>query len=545
MKNEFVIAISQLSAEKNLDQATVFSAVEAAMASALKKDDLQYAEVKVEVDRDTGEIKYYRQYTVTPDDDIEDDEIEVSPERAAQMGFPGKKPGDTILEPVETTAQAGRIAAQTAKQVVLQRLREAERESVFEDFTGKEGELVSGTVLRVEGGRRQVILDLGRTEAVLPSAEQVRAEHYRVGQRLRVYVKEVYKASKGPQVVVSRSHPNLLKRLFELEIPEIARGAVEIMGIARDAGHRAKIAVISRQHGIDPIGACVGVRGSRIQNIVNELGGERIDMIRWDPVEEAYVANALSPAEVVSVHIDRDTNTAFLAVPDKQLSLAIGKEGQNARLAAQLTGRRIDIRAESAVISAGDDLYPPPEPNMEAIPLERAASATAVAEAAALPDIIAPSQATYARPGLPGERAPLTPRTGSPRRADEEEVRLTPEQEVLAAFVDAEEEPVAAAPVEAPTPAPRRERETATGLRFAEEIGDLQIEEEEGDARRGAAAKRKTRRPGPAARVRAVPPKGGGGARRFDLDEEEIEAALHGEDFLDDDDDEGDDEDEY
>ncbi|PKN79428.1 MAG: transcription termination/antitermination protein NusA [Chloroflexi bacterium HGW-Chloroflexi-9] len=338
MKNEFVIAISQLSAEKNLDQATVFSAVEAAMASALKKDDLQYAEVKVEVDRDTGEIKYYRQYTVTPDDDIEDDEIEVSPERAAQMGFPGKKPGDTILEPVETTAQAGRIAAQTAKQVVLQRLREAERESVFEDFTGKEGELVSGTVLRVEGGRRQVILDLGRTEAVLPSAEQVRAEHYRVGQRLRVYVKEVYKASKGPQVVVSRSHPNLLKRLFELEIPEIARGAVEIMGIARDAGHRAKIAVISRQHGIDPIGACVGVRGSRIQNIVNELGGERIDMIRWDPVEEAYVANALSPAEVVSVHIDRDTNTAFLAVPDKQLSLAIGKEGQNARLAAQLTG---------------------------------------------------------------------------------------------------------------------------------------------------------------------------------------------------------------
>lgn len=541
MKNEFVIAISQLSAEKNLDTATVFAAVEAAMASALKKDDLQYADVKVQINRDTGEIKYFRQYEVMNDDDIEDDEIQVSPERAAAMGFPGKKVGDFILEEVQASAQAGRIAAQTAKQVVLQRLREAERESVFEDFTGKEGELVSGTVLRVEGGRRQVILDLGRTEAVLPSAEQVRAEHYRVGQRLRVYVKEVYKASKGPQVVVSRSHPNLLRRLFELEIPEIARGAVEIMGIARDAGHRAKIAVISRQHGIDPIGACVGVRGSRIQNIVNELGGERLDIIRWDPVEEAFVANALSPAEVVSVRIDRETNTAFLAVPDKQLSLAIGKEGQNARLAAQLTGRRIDIRAESAVIAAGDDLYPPPEPNMDAIPVERAA-AHAV-EVAPLPDIVAPSQAAYARPGLPGERAPLTPRPVAPKREEEEEeVRLTPEQEVLAAFVE-EEEPAAAAPVEEATAAPRRERESPTGLRFAEEIADLRIEDEDPDAiRRGAAAKRKARRPGPAQRVRAAGPQRGGG-RRFEVDEEEIEAALKGDDFLDDD--EGDDEDDY
>ncbi|MDA0271103.1 MAG: transcription termination factor NusA, partial [Chloroflexi bacterium] len=495
MKNEFVIAISQLSAEKNLDSGTVFAAVEAAMASALKKDDLQYAEVKVEIDRDSGEIKYFRQYTVTPDDDIEDDEIQVSPERAAQMGFPGKHAGDTVLEAVEASPQAGRIAAQTAKQVVLQRLREAERESVFEDFTGKEGELVSGTVLRVEGGRRQVILDLGRTEAVLPSAEQVRAEHYRVGQRLRVYVKEVYKASKGPQVVVSRSHPSLLKRLFELEIPEIARGAVEIVGIARDAGHRAKIAVISRQHGIDPIGACVGVRGARIQNIVNELGGERIDIIRWDPVEEAYVANALSPAEVVSVRLDRETNTAFLAVPDKQLSLAIGKEGQNARLAAQLTGRRIDIRAESAVIAAGDDLYPPPEPNMEALPLERAPSAT-VATVMPPAESMAPSQQAYARPGLPGERA-AAPR---PAVEAEPEVQLTPEQEVLAAFVD-DDEPEAVAPVEeAPV---RREREAVGGLRFAEEIGELQVEEEDMDARRGAAPRRGARgRPGPAARVR-------------------------------------------
>src|SRR5690606_18987369 len=245
-----------------------------------------------------------------------------SPERAARMGHAGKQAGDDILEKLEASPNQGRIAAQTAKQVVLQRLREAERESVFEDFTGKEGELASGTVLRVEGGRRQVILDLGRTEAVLPAAEQIRAEHYRVGQRLRVFVKEVYKASKGPQVVVSRANPALLRRLFELEIPEIARGVVEIMGISRDAGYRSKVAVVSRQHGIDPIGACVGVRGARIQNIINELGGERIDIIRWDPVEEAYVANALSPAEVVSIRLDRDENTAYIAVPDKQLSLA-------------------------------------------------------------------------------------------------------------------------------------------------------------------------------------------------------------------------------
>src|SRR5690606_13467698 len=295
MKNEFVIAITQLSAEKNLDSDTVFAAVESAMASALKKDDLQWADVVVKINRDSGDIETFRRYEVMADDDIEDDEIQMSPERAAKMGFPGKQAGDEVLERLESTPNQGRIAAQTAKQVVLQRLREAERESVFEDFTGKEGELVSGTVLRVEGGRRQVILDLGRTEAVLPAAEQIRAEHYRVGQRLRVFVKEVYKASKGPQVVVSRANPALLKRLFELEIPEISRGVVEVMGISRDAGYRAKVAVVSRQHGIDPIGACVGVRGARIQNIINELGGERIDIIRWDPVEEAFVANALSP----------------------------------------------------------------------------------------------------------------------------------------------------------------------------------------------------------------------------------------------------------
>ncbi len=543
MKNEFVIAITQLSAEKNLDSDTVFAAVESAMASALKKDELQWADVVVKINRDSGDIETWRRYQVLDDDDIEDDEIQVSPERAAQMGFAGKQPGDEVLEKLEASPNQGRIAAQTAKQVVLQRLREAERESVYEDFTGKEGELVSGTVLRVEGGRRQVILDLGRTEAVLPSSEQIRAEHYRVGQRLRVFVKEVYKASKGPQVVVSRANPALLRRLFELEIPEIARGVVEIMGISRDAGYRAKVAVVSRQHGIDPIGACVGVRGARIQNIINELGGERIDIIRWDPVEEAYVANALSPAEVVSIRLDRAENTAFVAVPDKQLSLAIGKEGQNARLAAKLTGRRIDIRPESALIQAGEDMYPPPEPNMEAIPVERAAAA--VVERA--PEHIAPSQAAYARPGLPGERprpevaaAPAVP-------VEEEEIKLTPEQEILAEIVEAEPELEEAAVAEEPerVERPRAERPSATGLRFAEEIREVQrVEEDEEAARRD----RRKRRGGAAATggpARPARPTRGG--RRFDLDEideEEIEAALHGDDFVDDED-EYDDEDDF
>ncbi|MEI7925642.1 MAG: transcription termination factor NusA [Chloroflexota bacterium] len=559
MKNDFVIAIAQLSAEKNLDAETVYAAVESALASAYKKDDLEYADVVVSVDRATGDEHVKRRYLIMDDDDIEDDEIQMSPERAKQLGL-SQSPviGEYVTEDLPENPNAGRIAAQTAKQVVLQRLREAERESVYEDFTGKEGELVSGTVLRVEQGRRQVILDLGRTEAVLPGSEQIRAEHYRVGQRLRVYVKEVYKASKGPQVVVSRSNPELVKRLFELEIPEIGRGVVEIMGVSRDPGYRTKVAVISRQHGIDPIGACVGVRGARIHNIVNELGGERIDLVRWDPIEEAYVANSLSPAEVTSVRLDPETNTAYLAVPDKQLSLAIGKEGQNARLAAHLTGRRIDIRPESALIAAGEDMYPPPDANMDAIPLvgrESAASAALVP-----PDTIAPSQAAYARPGLPGER----PRPVAPVRVEEaeEDVQLTPEQEVLAELGEVEvmDEPVAAAaPVEEPRPIERprpRSAPTPGGLRFAEEIGELQVDddEEERAPRRGPGGPRGAR-PQPGRRGAPAAPARGGArgpqprpGRRVDIgefDEEEIEAALHGDDadLLEDED--GSDEDDY
>ena len=537
MKNDFIIAIAQLTAEKNLDSKTVFEAVEAAMASAFKRDELQYADIEVKIDPADGEISAFRRYLVTPDEEIEDDEIQVSPERALEMGHVGAKAGDYITEPLEKSIQTGRIAAQTAKQVVLQRLREAEREVVFDEFTSKEGELVSGTVLRVEPGRRQVIIDLGRSEAVLPGSEQVRPEHYRVGQRLRVYVKEVYRASKGPQVVVSRSHPDLLRRLFELEVPEVARGIIEIMAISREPGYRSKVAVISRQHGIDPIGACVGLRGSRIQNIVNELGGERIDLVRWDPNPAAFVANALSPAQVVSIRLDEETNTAFIAVPDKQLSLAIGKEGQNARLAARMTKYRIDIQAESVLIHNGEDLFQPPEPNMEAIPLaERPGVPTLVA----VPRDVAPSQALYARPGLPGERPAAI---AAPAR--DFETPLSPELEAVAAYQDlapaatvaSPEAPAAAAPA-APVVPVRRDTPDRSGLRFGDDVVRRELEDETATGRggpaRGGPGARGRRGGPPTAAERARPPAAGRRNRRFEVADEDIEEGLdelHGEEF--------------
>jgi N utilization substance protein A len=514
--DNFIAAIAQLSAEKNLEPETVLAAVEAAMTSALKKDELQYAELEVKIDKDSGDITTWRLYQVMDDDEIEDDEIEVSPERAATMGFASAAIGDVIRERLETTPSTGRIAAQTAKQVVLQRLREAEREAVYGEFTGKEGELVSGTVLRVEGAHRQVIIDIGRTEAVLPAAEQVRPEHYRVGQRLRVFVKEVYRASKGPQVVVSRSHPELLRRLFELEVPEVSRGVVEIMGIVRDPGYRAKVAVLSRQDGIDPIGACVGVRGARIQNIVNELGGERIDLIRWDPNEVAFIANALSPAEVTSIRLDEPANTAYIAVPDKQISLAIGKEGQNARLAAKLTGRRIDIQGEGAIIEAGGDLYPPPEPNMEAIPLPGREGLPTLPEGVPL----APTAADYTRPGLPGEAAQLV----------DAEPTLTPEQEAVAEFAETPEAPAAEVVAE-PEPEvverPAARPAAPGGIRFGEEIGgsrDIEDEtapQQQRGARSGRGGARGGRAGGQPQPQRA--PDARRARRRFEPDEDDYQ----------------------
>jgi len=347
MKSDFLIAITQIAAEKNLPKEVVLQAVETALASAYKKDSEATGNIVVRIDRNSGSVHVYAQKAVV--EEVEDARVDIAMEEARRLK-PDVELGE-IMEFEVTPANAGRIAAQTAKQVVLQRLREAEREMVYEEFSNREGDIVSGLIQRVDA--RHVIVDLGKTEGILPPTEQVRAEHYRPGQRMKFYLVEVHRSNRGPQLILSRTHKNLLKRLFELEVPEIYKGVVEIRSIAREPGYRSKVAVSAQQEGVDPVGSCVGLRGIRIQNIVNELNGERIDVVQWDPQPARFVANALSPAQVTGVSTSEEDNTASVVVPDRQLSLAIGKEGQNARLAAKLTGWRIDIRSESAVQETG------------------------------------------------------------------------------------------------------------------------------------------------------------------------------------------------
>jgi len=344
VKSEFMIAITQLAAEKNLPKEVVLQAMEAALVSAYKKDADIEGNVAVRIDRETGEHLVYIDRDVVQE--VTDPITEIAIQDARKIR-PDIQLGEKISDEIHPGAEPGRIAAQTAKQVVLQRLREAEREMVFEEFSSREGDIVSGVIQRIEP--KHVVVDLGKTEAVFPITEQVRNEHYRPGLRMKFYLLEVHRSIRGPQLILSRTHKNLLKRLFELEVPEIYRGVVEIKSIAREAGYRSKVAVAARQEGVDPVGSCVGLRGIRIQNIVNELNGERIDVIQWDSEPARFVANALSPAQVLSVSNDDEANTASVIVPDRQLSLAIGKEGQNARLAAKLTGWRIDIKPESAM----------------------------------------------------------------------------------------------------------------------------------------------------------------------------------------------------
>ena len=340
MKSDFLLAITQLSAEKNLPKDVVLTAVEAALVSAYKKDLFDPNQnIEVKINPSNGGVEVWAEKVVV--DKPVDPNLEISLKEAKKLDK-DIQVGDAIM--IESTPEnAGRIAAQTAKQVILQRLHEAEHSAIFEEFADKEGEVVSGVVQRFEAG--QVYIDLGRTEAVLPSSEQVRTERYRIGQRLKVVLLQVARTVKGPRVIVSRSHPELLRRLFELEVPEVYNGSVEIKSISREAGFRSKIAVAARQEGIDPVGCCVGLRGIRIQNIVSELNGEKIDVVQWNPEMANFIANALSPAHIVGVHLNQNDQVATVIVPDKQLSLAIGKEGQNARLAAKLTGWRIDIKS--------------------------------------------------------------------------------------------------------------------------------------------------------------------------------------------------------
>jgi len=342
MKSDFLLAITQLSAEKNLPKDVVLTAVEAALASAYKKDNFASNQnIAVKINPNTGKVEVWAEKTVV--EKPADPRFEIDLKEAKKIKDDVQIGGAVMVE--ATPANAGRIAAQTAKQVILQRLHEAEHSAIFEEYADKEGEVVSGIVQRFEAG--QAYIELGRTEAVLPTSEQVRTERYRVGQRLKVVLLQVARTSKGPKVIISRSHPELLRRLFELEVPEVYNGTVEIKSIAREAGFRSKIAVAAKQEGIDPVGCCVGLRGIRIQNIVSELNGEKIDVVMWSPEPASFIANALSPAHIVGVELNKAEQVATVIVPDKQLSLAIGKEGQNARLAAKLTGWRIDIKSAS------------------------------------------------------------------------------------------------------------------------------------------------------------------------------------------------------
>jgi len=341
-KSDFVLAITQLAAEKNLPRQVVLEAVEAALASAFKKDSFTAnQDVSVKINPDTGTITVIAQKEVV--ETVSNSSLQVSLEAATKIK-PDIKIGD-LIDIEATPKDSGRIAAQTAKQVVLQRLREAERELVFEEFSDRESDIVNGIVQRIEP--RHIVISLGRTEAILPNSEQVHTEHYRVRQRLKAYLMEVHRTSKGPQLVVSRTHKNLLRRLIELEVPEIQSGAVELKAIAREPGYRSKVAVAARQPGVDAVGCCVGLRGIRIQNLVSELNGEKLDIVEWNDDPKTFIANALSPAQVTSVTVAETEKTATVVVPDRLLSLAIGKEGQNARLAAKLTGWRIDIKSAS------------------------------------------------------------------------------------------------------------------------------------------------------------------------------------------------------
>ncbi len=331
MNSEFLEALRDLEKEKGISVDVLLEAIEAALLSAYKRNFGSLQNARVHIDRETGDFKVYTQRTVK--EQVEDQRQEITVEDAHKIN-PNYELGD-IVETEVTPRNFGRIAAQTAKQVVVQRIREAERNIIFEEFANREGDIVTGVVQRLE--QKNVFIELGKTEAILAPSEQMPGEEYRQGGRIKVYIIEVRKTTKGPQILVSRTHPGLLKRLFELEVPELLEGVVELKGVAREAGARSKLAVYSKDDNVDPVGACVGPKGMRVQNIVNELSGEKIDIIKWNPDPSKFVASSLSPAKVVAVEIWEEEKVARVIVPDYQLSLAIGKEGRNGRLAAKLT----------------------------------------------------------------------------------------------------------------------------------------------------------------------------------------------------------------
>lgn len=347
MNSDLLEALTTLEKEKGIGKDVIIEAIEAALISAYKRNFHQAQNVRIDFNQDLGSIRVFARKDVV--DEETDPRLEIAISKAKEID-PNYEVGDVVEEEV-TPKDFGRIAAQTAKQVVTQRVREAERGIVYSEFIDREEDIITGIVQRHD--HRFIYVNLGRVEALLPASEQMPNEQYNQNDRIKVYITKVEKTTKGPQVMVSRTHPGLLKRLFELEVPEIYDGTVEIKSIAREAGDRSKIAVYAEEEEIDPVGSCVGQKGQRVQAIVNELKGEKIDIVHWseDPVE--YVANALSPSKVLHVGVNEEEKMTSVVVPDYQLSLAIGKRGQNARLAAKLTGWKIDIKSETEAIELG------------------------------------------------------------------------------------------------------------------------------------------------------------------------------------------------
>ncbi len=510
MKSDLLIAVAQLAAERNLPQPIVVKAVEAALAAAYKRDPAaQGQDVIVEMDPNDGDATVRTVRHVV--EEVEDPLMELTVDDAQELQA-GAVVGD-IIETGQLEYNPGRIAAQTAKQVVMQRLREAERDIVFEEFIDKEGEVLTATIQRVES--RWVTVDLGKAEAVMPPAEQSPFERYRPGQQLKFFVVQVGRTIRGPEIVVSRTHPDLLRRLFEVEVPEIFSGVIEIKAIAREPGARSKVAVSSNQEGVDAVGACVGLRGIRIQNVVNELLGEKIDVIEWDADPVKFISNSLSPAVADRVDLNTEEESATVLVPDRQLSLAIGREGQNARLAAKLTNWRIDIQGTTQVVE------PEPEPEVaetteavaapEGEATEVAAVETAAAETA---EAVVAEQAAEAVPTAEVvEEAPAAEtEVAEPEpEVDEEAVKAAADAELLAleeelAVLEREEEERKAA-AEAETldvssddlwqvdGGKSESAQDTGGIRFAEDIaGFRETDAGRRGGRRGGSSARNRRR---------------------------------------------------
>jgi N utilization substance protein A len=509
LKSDLLLAVTQLAAERNLPQPIVVKAVEAALAAAYKRDPAaEGQDVIVEMDPSDGDVIVRTVRHVV--EEVEDPLMELTADDAQELQE-GAVVGD-IIETGQLEYNPGRIAAQTAKQVVMQRLREAERDIVFEEFIDKEGEVLTATIQRVES--RWVTVDLGKAEAVMPPAEQSPFERYRPGQQLKFFVVQVGRTIRGPEIVVSRTHPDLLRRLFEVEVPEIFSGVIEIKAIAREPGARSKVAVHSNQEGVDAVGACVGLRGIRIQNVVNELLGEKIDVIEWDEDPVKFISNSLSPAVADRVDLNEEEESATVLVPDRQLSLAIGREGQNARLAAKLTNWRIDIQGTTQVAEAAA-----PEPEVveavvatEAASAETAETATTAApaaeakvaaaepvaaEAVETPAAEVVAAAPVAKPVVE-EKASTADVDAELLALEEELAALEREEEVRkkAEVAAAETLDVSSDDLWVVDSGAKKEKSTATGgIRFAEDIaGFRETDAGRRGGRRGGSSARNRRR---------------------------------------------------